>query len=171
MVSFIGKRQMTCALRKRTSRWHGRMPNVHNCALGVQKADDMCNWFFSNKPMSSVYCSLRRCRLDIQDCTCDTLQFTTKRHMTWTHNRGKKHQKGMKTNQQKLFWEGFLISMIFLSMFDEFSPGSCQKLARKPRSCQKLENPLLTTFLIQILTERSWRENQDLAKNCQKSTS
>jgi len=134
--------------------------------VGSSKSRWHVQLVFSNKPMSSVYCSLRRCRLDIQDCTCDTLLtiYNKKAHDMNTQQR-EKTPKRNENKPTKIIWEDFLISMLFLSMFDEFSPGSSQKLARKPRSCQKLENPLLTTLLIQILTEKSWHENQDLAKN------
>ena len=164
---------MTCALVKQSSRWHGRMPDVQNCALGVQKADDMCNLgFFSNKPMSSVYCSLRLCRLDIQDCTCDTLQFTTKRHMTWTHNRGKTHQKGMKTHAKNNFEKVFLFQCHFSPCLMNFHQGLAKSWHENQdlaKNCQKSFSSYF--FNSNFDGKISWHESQDLAKNCQKSAS
>ena len=54
----------------------------------------------------------------------------------------------------------FLISMSFFSMFDQFSPGSRQKLARKPRSCQKLSKiRFLILFWIECSKEKIATKN------------
>ena len=85
---------------------------------------------------------------------------------TWhEHTTEGKHTKKEWKHTQKIILRRFSdFNVIFLHVWWVFTRVS-PKAGTKPRSCQKLENPFLNTFLIQI-----WRKNKLARKprSCQK---
>ena len=151
----IGKRQMTCALVKQSSRWHGRMPDVQNCALGVQKADDMCNL---------VSFPINPCHLFIvvfgcagwTSKTAHVILYNLQQKGTWhEHTTEGKHTKKEWKHTQKIILRRFsYFNVIFLHVwwvFIRVSPKAGTKTKILPKT---VKNPFLNTFLIQILTEK-----------------